>query len=85
MYGVWVAPPAVMMLAYSSLEQLTSFDAIQRLLFCESPAAAMLPDFRSKVRPSTHLPTLCLIQSFGLPSMQDSRTVHVLVGPFFQP
>ena len=35
LYGVWVAPPAVMMLAYASLEQLTSLDAVQRLLFCE--------------------------------------------------
>lgn len=36
MYGVWVAPPAMAMLAYANLEGLTSFDAVQRLLFCES-------------------------------------------------
>lgn len=35
MYGVWVAPPAIAMLAYASLEGVASFDAVQRLLFCE--------------------------------------------------
>eukprot|EP00903_Cladosiphon_okamuranus_P016395 g15119.t1 len=42
LYGVWVAPPAVMMLAYSSLEQLTSLDATQRLLFYASLAMALV-------------------------------------------
>lgn len=33
-YGVWIAPPAIAMLAYVSLQDLASFDALQRVLFC---------------------------------------------------
>lgn len=36
LYGIWVAPPAIAMMAYANLEGLTTFDAVQRLLFCES-------------------------------------------------
>lgn len=38
MYGVWVAPPAMAMLAYANLEGLGSFGPVQRLLFCEYPS-----------------------------------------------
>lgn len=34
-YGVWVAPPAVALLAYASLNSLDDIDDIQRVLFCE--------------------------------------------------
>lgn len=36
LYAIWTAPPAVALLAYSSLEELEAFDPVQRLLFCES-------------------------------------------------
>lgn len=35
MYGIWVAPPAMAMLAYASLAGVAFFDPVQRLLFCE--------------------------------------------------
>lgn len=34
-YGVWVAPPAVAMIAYSNLNGLDSIDDLQRVLFCK--------------------------------------------------
>lgn len=34
-YAVWIAPPAIAMLAYASLEESDSFDGVQRALFCE--------------------------------------------------
>lgn len=34
-YGVWVAPPAVAMMAYANLSGLSSIDNVQRILFCE--------------------------------------------------
>lgn len=34
-YGIWVAPPAVAMIAYSNLTGLDVMDDVQRVLFCE--------------------------------------------------
>ncbi|CAM9111089.1 unnamed protein product [Scytosiphon promiscuus] len=42
LYGMWIAPPAMAMLAYGSLEELTAFDAVQRLLFHASLAMALV-------------------------------------------
>ncbi|CAN0118074.1 unnamed protein product [Ascophyllum nodosum] len=42
LYSVWVAPPAVAMLAYASLEELDVFDPVQRLLFYASLCMALV-------------------------------------------
>eukprot|EP00752_Nemacystus_decipiens_P012458 g11037.t1 len=42
MYGVWVAPPAMAMLAYASLAGVTSFDSVQHVLYYASLSVALV-------------------------------------------
>eukprot|EP00903_Cladosiphon_okamuranus_P016305 g15037.t1 len=42
LYGVWVAPPAMAMLAYGNLEGLSSSDGVQRLLFYAALSMALV-------------------------------------------
>ncbi|CBJ26922.1 Glutaredoxin glutaredoxin/malate transporter fusion protein [Ectocarpus siliculosus] len=41
-YGIWVAPPAVAMMAYANLSGLSSIDNVQRILFYASLSMAMV-------------------------------------------